>query len=925
MPIEDLRAVVGPMYATLLHSGMAVVVTNPRLPDNPIVFVNDAFLRLTGYGEHEVMGRNCRFLQTEGTDRRTVERIRGAVEQGREIEVEILNARKDGSTFWNKMFIGPVPDQEGELPKFYISTQFDATSGRRAGDLATEVASKEKQLAAIGSRLQATLANSGATAAWDWHIKRQVIFGDARFASLYGIDVEAAARGVDPSVFFSILHPEDRARIQLAVGAMLRGAEVLSKDYRIVSNGSVRWVRARGQTSLDEAGEPESFTGILLDITEQKTVEEQLRIAQSAGGVGTFSYVDGFATATVSNQFCKLLGLQPALELPIRTINKVVAPRQAPIIGAGGPRTAGAVPGVDVRIVKPDTGELRWLTCRGEFVRDSETAGLRFVGVVFDVTEAKAREVQLRAFNEDLEQRVDERTRNLQLSEAKAGAYFNLSPENLLLVRVEADGTVRVEDLNPASERLYALQRSAAQGARLEAVFDEVTAREFERHARDTIASGDVGSYQVTRAFVEGSPEVTLDISVAPIERQDGGGGLSLFSGRDMTEQRRIEEQLRQSQKMEAVGQLTGGLAHDFNNLLTGMTGSLDLLQTRIRQGRINDVDRYVVAAQGAAQRAAALTHRLLAFSRRQTLEPKPTDVNRLVSGLQELIQRTVGPAVSVESVGFGGLWNTLVDPGQLENALLNLCINARDAMPNGGKMTIETANRLLDEHEARDRDLSPGPYVSLCVSDTGTGMPEDVIARAFDPFFTTKPIGQGTGLGLSMIYGFARQSNGQVRISSEVGTGTTVCLYLPRHLGKEDAVPPLADLSGAPRAIQGETVLVIDDESTVRMLITEVLEDLGYTTIEAVDGAAGLRVLQSDARIDLLVTDVGLPGGMNGRQVADAARVSRPHLKVLFVTGYAETAVLQHGLLDPGMHVMTKPFAMEIFANRVKALIGGS
>ena len=385
----------------------------------------------------------------------------------------------------------------------------------------------------------------------------------------------------------------------------------------------------------------------------------------------------------------------------------------------------------------------------------------------------------------------------------------------------------------------------------------------------------------------------------------------------------RAEEQLRQSQKMEAVGQLTGGLAHDFNNLLTGVIGSLELLKTRIGQGRIKDVDRYVEAAQGAANRAAALTHRLLAFSRRQTLDPRATDVNRLVEGMEELIRRTVGPEIAVELLVEGGdLWPTLVDPGQLENALLNLCINARDAMPDGGKLAIETANHWVDERQARARDLPPGQYVSLGVSDTGTGMPPDVIAKAFDPFFTTKPIGMGTGLGLSMIYGFAKQSGGQVRIHSEVGHGTTVSLYLPRHLGAADTVEARSELADAPRAKDGQTVLVVDDEPTVRMLVTEVLEDLGYTAIEAADGASGLKVLQSDVRLDLLVTDVGLPGGMNGRQVADAARTARPSLKVLFITGYAENAVLSHGHLDPGMHVLVKPFAMEALASRIKELI---
>jgi len=382
------------------------------------------------------------------------------------------------------------------------------------------------------------------------------------------------------------------------------------------------------------------------------------------------------------------------------------------------------------------------------------------------------------------------------------------------------------------------------------------------------------------------------------------------------------EEALRQSQKMEAVGQLTGGIAHDFNNLLTGIIGSLELLGIRIAQGRLADVERYSLAAQGAAKRAASLTHRLLAFSRRQTLDPKPTDMNRLIAGMEELIRRTIGPAIELETVAAGGLWPTLVDPNQLENALLNLCINARDAMPDGGRLTIESGNRWLDARAARDRDLEPGQYVSLCVSDTGTGMTPEVIAKAFDPFFTTKPLGVGTGLGLSMIYGFTRQSGGQVRIYSEPGEGTMVCLYLPRHRGAAEGTESMPDLADAPRTNAGETVLVVDDEPTVRMLVVEVLEELGYIPIEAADGAAGLKILQSGVPIDLLVTDVGLPGGMNGRQMADAARLVRPGLKTLFITGYAENAVVGNGLLDAGMHVMTKPFAMEALAARIRELI---
>ena len=369
---------------------------------------------------------------------------------------------------------------------------------------------------------------------------------------------------------------------------------------------------------------------------------------------------------------------------------------------------------------------------------------------------------------------------------------------------------------------------------------------------------------------------------------------------------------------------MTGGLAHDFNNLLAGIIGSLELLETRVAQGRVKDLDRYIGAAQGAAKRAAALTHRLLAFSRRQTLDPQPTNVNRLVAGMEEMIRRTVGPAVAVEVVAAGGLWAALLDPNQLENAMLNLCINARDAMPDGGRITIESANKWLDERAAAERDVPPGQYVTLCVSDNGTGMSAEIVARAFDPFFTTKPLGTGTGLGLSMVYGFVRQSGGQARIYSEPGQGTTICLYLPRHFGETDIPELPARVIAAPEAETHRTVLVVDDEPTVRMLVTEVLDDLGYAAIEVADGAAGLRVLQSDVRIDLLVTDVGLPGGLNGRQVADAARAARPGLNVLFITGYAENAVLSHGHLEPGMHVLTKPFAMEALAARIRELIGG-
>ncbi|RZF66540.1 response regulator [Sphingomonas populi] len=386
---------------------------------------------------------------------------------------------------------------------------------------------------------------------------------------------------------------------------------------------------------------------------------------------------------------------------------------------------------------------------------------------------------------------------------------------------------------------------------------------------------------------------------------------------------RATEEALRQAQKMEAVGQLTGGLAHDFNNLLAGISGSFEMIGTRLAQGRARDVEKYLTAGQGATRRASALTHRLLAFSRRQTLSPRAIVVNRLMRELVELIQRTVGPAIEVETVAAAGLWPALVDANQLENAILNLCINARDAMPDGGRITIETANRWVDKHTAKAHGLEAGQYVTVCVSDTGCGIEKDILDRVFDPFFTTKPLGEGTGLGLSMVYGFARQSHGHVRIYSEVGQGTMVCLYLPRNLGDEaPSEPEPTTASQTLRTAAEKTVLIVDDEPSVRMLVVDALEELGYACAEAATGAEGIEILRGAGHIDLLITDVGLPGGMNGREVAERAREVVADLRILFITGYAENAVLNHGHIGHGMEVLTKPFAVNDLIARVDRLL---
>jgi PAS domain S-box-containing protein len=518
---------------------------------------------------------------------------------------------------------------------------------------------------------------------------------------------------------------------------------------------------------------------------------------------------------------------------------------------------------------------------------------------------------RLAALNQELERRVEERTADLR----NIQTFYTHSSECHAVLSRRPNGEFQYDEINPATLTLYGMTRAQVIGRTTNEIFPPDRAVELNAYLEASLHASAPFSYTRKQG------KSVVDAVATPIPAEPGLPARVAVTARDISERQNLEEQLRQAQKMEAVGQLTGGLAHDFNNLLQGIIGALDRAQHRILQGRASEADRFIGAAVESANRAASLTHRLLAFSRRQTLDPKPTDANKLIAGMADLINRTMGPNIAVEVVGAAGLWLTKVDAPQLESAVLNLAINARDAMPNGGKLTIETANKWLDERAARERDVPPGQYISVCVTDTGVGIPPDVVARAFDPFFTTKPMGQGTGLGLSMIYGFVRQSGGQVRIYTEVGKGTTMCLYLPRYFGSADEIE--AASTRPPDQGFGETVMIVDDEATVRMLVNETLTENSYRVLEAHDAASAMKILGSDQSIDLLITDVGLPGHMNGRQLADAAREKRTGLKVLFITGYAENAAVGNGHLEPGMEILTKPFPMTTLAGKVREMLG--
>ncbi len=556
------------------------------------------------------------------------------------------------------------------------------------------------------------------------------------------------------------------------------------------------------------------------------------------------------------------------------------------------------------------SGQYRWVLGRAQPVLDGAGTIVRWYGTCTDIQDiVDARDVLARS-RQELERIVEQRTRERDQAWKQS--------QDLQAV-LDSDG--RVLAANEAWTTLLGWTPEEVVG-QSHLRFNHPAHRVQSEAALVTALRGTLPAYETLCLHKDGSGRWISWVAARE-------GGRVYASGRDVTHDKEAaaaleatRQQLRQSQKMEAVGQLTGGIAHDFNNLLAGASGSLELIARRIAQGRLDSVDRYVDMAKAAVRRAATLTQRLLAFSRRQTLDPRPTDVNRLIAGLEELIRGTVGPAVKLAIVAADALWIADVDASQLENALLNLCINARDAMaPAGGRLTIATANQWLDDAAARELDLPPGEYLSVSVADTGTGMSAAVAARAFDPFFTTKPLGQGTGLGLSMVYGFVRQSGGEVRIESELGVGTTMRMVFPRHRGSASE-PGAAAAAPLQRPGNGRTVVVVDDEATLRLLLVEVLEDAGYRVVAAEDGPSGLRALQSAGSVDLLVTDVGLPGGMNGRQVADAARVGRPGLQVIFITGYAENAAVGHGHMEPGMAVLTKPFELAALVGKAAEML---
>jgi PAS domain S-box-containing protein len=796
---------------------------------------------------------------------------------------------------------------------------FVDTSERAAGKLLAQGKASAEQ-ALRESRDQLKLAQvAGGVGLFVVDILADTVTGSSEFFKLFGLPnmdilpvAELNALFVDQP---SADSPLD-ASAPSSHEARLRGAAPLETEYRIrtADTAELRWLSRRAEFVRDAEGNAVFMRGVLQDVSDRKAAEATIKASEARfrALVQTLPNQVWIADSTgqliwFNQVVCDYAGLA-AEEMTGEAWTRTIHPDDLPgVIDVWTHSLRNLTPyHIEFRVLRHD-GVYRWHLVRAVHVETD--AGVQWVGANTDINDQRVAQEGLSALNEQLEKQVDDRTRDLDRT-------WRLSTDLILL----SDTCGQIRAMNPAWEQLLGWPLQALVGTSfLELVHPDDLARTENELAQ-------LGRGLTTRRFenrYRRSDGTYCSICWTAVPED----GLIHAFGRDMTSEKesadalqQVEERLRQSQKMEALGQLTGGIAHDFNNLLQGISGAVDIVRSRLAEGRTDDIDRFMDAATQSSHRAASLIQRLLAFARRQSLDSRTVDVNKLAVSMEDLLGRTLGPQIHLKVVPGRDVWMARSDENQLESAILNLAINARDAMPDGGSLTLETLNTTLDAAYVKAHEgLQAGDYAVVAVTDTGTGMSPAVLAKVFEPFFTTKPIGQGTGLGLSGIYGFAKQTGGHVRIHSRLGQGTTVKLFLPRDV-ETPATDAVVDAPDIPQG-EGQTVLVVEDDAAVRMIVLDELGELGYRTLEAIDGPTALPILQSSRKIDLLLTDVGLPG-MNGRQIAEIARQHRPGLRVLFMTGYAEKAASKSSFLAPGMEMISKPFTMDALASRIGQIL---
>ncbi|MDM0115400.1 PAS domain S-box protein [Variovorax sp. J22R133] len=862
---------------------------------------NDAYAQTMGEKHPATLGRQAARLSPEvWSDLLPMfERVR--------VQGETISARDSAFTLFRDGALqelyfdfswSPLLDDDGSIGGMFCTV---TETSERVHAMRALAASERKER---DSREQLQMAQAaGGIGVFTLDVESDAMSVSGEFCRIFGVPV----REVYPYAELEQLRTTRNDRMSTR-DSRVNGTAPLEVEYQIrrADDGAVRWIARRAEMVRNESGKTVLIRGVVQDITADKHAEATLRqsearfraLAREMPGQVWTADVDGLMD-WASESLCAYTGLDMA-ELMGEGWTRIMHPEEMARVGqlwAHALATGNAYVN-EVRLRRHD-GAWRWHLARAQPLQGGDDTGsaLRWVGINTDIDDQKTA-------HDRLAQSVVERTRDRD-------RLWQLSSDVMLMV----DMSGRIVAVNPAWQALLGWSEAQLLGSRFVSLLhpDDVgpTVAEFRR-----LRGGQLQSGIENRVRHQDGGYRTLSWTAVPDER------LMHAVGRDVTALRESEARLRQSQRMEAIGQLTGGIAHDFNNLLLGITGPIELIRRGIAQGRYDGLDRYMGVAWQSAQRATSLIQRLLAFSRQQTLDPRPTDVNELIGSMGELLHRTLGEHVRLALSLDAGVGAAFGDGAQLESAILNLAINARDAMPHGGELRIRTSAMYFDEALASQHELAPGHYCAISVTDTGSGMSPEVLAKVFEPFFTTKPTGRGTGLGLSMVYGFAQQSHGQVLIQSELGAGTTVTLHVPR--ARVDDSPAMARTSSAPALPlgKGEVVLVVEDDPSVRLLVLDVLDSLRYRTMHVHDGTSAIPILESTARIDLLVSDVGLPG-INGRKVAEIARRSRPALPVVFMTGYAEHVRTRAEFLGPGMRMIAKPFAIDDFAQLVQQAMG--
>jgi PAS domain S-box-containing protein len=936
-------------------------------PDFVFEMTNDAYAELTG--RRDVIGKTVAEALPEIAEQGFIELLRIAFETGetyRAHKTPVVLGRGPGGAMETRLLdfvYQPIRNQDGAVADIFVIAT-DVTERIRAQDAVR--ASEE--------RLQLALDASAGIGTWDWDLVANVARADARFARLYDISPASVETGIPYDEFFERIHPDDHAHVVAGIERSLESGAPYAEEYRLIhADGTEVWVAAQGRVVYDDAGTAIRFPGVSVDVTKRRRAEQaardaadDLRLATEAQAF-VFRLAERLRGLDSPNAIMRLSATALGRRLAVdrvgfyRTLSDSLiqfvacwtSERLPPLSGTLtlaelGPATLAAYRAGETRVIHDyahdesarDAGIARLMGAAVSVPlrRQGQWAATLFVNHA-TARHWTAEEVALiDAVAEIAWDAVDRANAvsALRESEEKFRAIAN-SIDQMVWAALP-DG---YHDYY--NERWYeftGVARGATDGDAWTTMFHPDDRDRFDEQWQHSLLTGEacrleyrlwhhsgeyrwvLGSAQavrdehgrITRWFgtCTDIAEIVAAREVLARSRADLEKAVAERTAQLMA----AEEQLRQAQKMEAVGQLTGGIAHDFNNMLAVVVGALDLLERRIAQGQ-TDVARYIDAARDGATRAAALTQRLLAFSRQSPLAPASIDLNAMVRGMADMLNRTLGEAITVQIELAPGLWNATADISQLENSVLNLSVNARDAMPRGGRLTITTRNRVVATDQAVALGMVEGDYVEIAVGDTGSGMSEAVAAKAFDPFFTTKSVGKGTGLGLSQVFGFVHQSGGHVALDTVTDKGTTVSILLPRDLDDAAPVPDPAarvDLSAAPRG--SEVVLVVEDDDRVRAYSVEALRELGYTVIHASSGAAALRLLDHGQHADLLFTDVVMPE-MTGDELAEAARRRLPELRVLFTSGYTrDTFEPVAGAL------LNKPFDVIALASRIRAAL---